>query len=214
MKTFPTIFLIALIELLTLSQLSAQNYTPQTKQEMIEMLAKRCDESPAFIQEILGASVAVESIYNIPASVMLSIIIAESDGLQSTLSKKANNCMGLTKSNEWHGPVYCEFKEVWNDVSFTNETIETCYRVYDSLEDCIFDFAYFITNERRWWYNDAFEKCAMDDTACWIQAMMAVPNEPRCLPASQNWSDNCLNIIHVYGLKLADAKLVKSAVQF
>ncbi|MEZ4961952.1 MAG: glucosaminidase domain-containing protein [Saprospiraceae bacterium] len=199
-----SILVAALLGLLTASTTVAQGYMPQSKEEMVEMLAARCGRSPSGIWEIIHAAEEVKKIFGIPVSVTLAILLVESDGTQSDLCRLANNCLGLTESFDHHGgPVYCKKHLVIDRETGRRDVVEVCFRAYPSIEACLLDFGAFVSSERRWWYADAF-RCPMFDPECWLDAMAGDDKEPGYAADWKNWQENCLNVIRAYNLKLAD----------
>ena len=198
-------FLVAaLLGLLHTLAPAQSSYTPQSKQQMVEMLAARCDTDEARIWEILRAAEEVHRQFKVPVSVTLAIMLVESGGMQSDLCRLANNCMGLTESFDYHnGPVYCKQHETIDRDTGKSSMVTVCFRAYADIESCLMDFGLFVANERRWWYADAY-RCPSFDAACWIDAMAGSHDEPGYAARWKEWREACLNVAEVYNLKLAD----------
>lgn len=184
--------------------LLAQGYTPSTNVEVVKMLSQRIGKSELDTWEIIGYASEVRDVFNIPISVTIAICLVESAGCQSPLCKMTNNCMGLTVSfDNWQGPVYCTEHEEMNKVTGDMYSQKVCFRVYTSIEACMLDFGQFISNERRWWYADAFN-CPDFDSSCWIEALAGNENEIGYPTNWEKWKKACENVINAYNLKLLD----------
>lgn len=181
----------------------SHSYTPQTQEEMIQMLVKRCDTDTATIRKMLNIARHVQDIYGVPASVTMTIMLIESDGLQSEVCRVANNCMGLTRSFDWRGPVYCKKHREYDKLNNRYYEAEVCFRSYSSIEDSMYDFGIFVSNERRWWFADT-DDCPGFDPECWFIALAGGENEPGYPSDYKEWKENCMRVLRAYNLRLAD----------
>jgi flagellum-specific peptidoglycan hydrolase FlgJ len=200
---FAITFGAALNGLLFNTTLGTKGYTPQTQEEMIQLLAKRCNTDTIAMRKILQTAQDVQYMHGVPAAVTMTVLLVESDGLQSQVKRMANNCMGITKSFDWRGPVYCKKHREYDKVNKRYTETDVCFRAYPSIEDSIHDFGVFLTHQKRWWFAD-INDCPGFDYECWFIALAGSENEPGYASDYLAWKDNCMRVLKAYNLKLAD----------
>jgi len=119
------------------------------------------DYQIVFFESIAVDAVVLDDKYGIPAEVTIAQAILESGWGQSELSKKANNYFGVKeyrktkKGGKFETTEYLKGKKV---VKIEN------FRVYDNVEHCLQDRAYWLYNNKRYqdvnWHTlNAFEFC-------------------------------------------------------
>ncbi len=78
--------------------------------------------------------------YKIPASVILAQAIFESNSGNSVLAKKSNNHFGIKCHVEWGGDTIVK----------TDDTLNECFRKYNSIEDSYTDHSLFLKSRSRY----------------------------------------------------------------
>ncbi|MDX2174547.1 MAG: glucosaminidase domain-containing protein [Bacteroidota bacterium] len=78
--------------------------------------------------------------YKIPASVILAQAIFESNSGNSALAKKSNNHFGIKCHLEWGG----------DTITKTDDTLNECFRKYNSIEDSYTDHSMFLKSRSRY----------------------------------------------------------------
>lgn len=92
--------------------------------------------------------------YNIPASVIMAQAIFESQSGSSDLAQKSNNHFGIKCHLEWGGDTILK----------DDDTLNECFRKYESIEDSYTDHSLFLNSRAR--YASLFE-LAMNDYKGW-----------------------------------------------
>ena len=92
-------------------------------------------------------NLAIAEMYRtgIPASIKLGQALLESKAGQSELSRQSNNHFGIKCKDEWTGDKYFQKDDDKNE---KKELIESCFRVYPSIEDSYLDHSAFLTQRR------------------------------------------------------------------
>lgn len=99
-------------------------------------------EQKAFLNQ---ASRAIVNVYNSGAKINPEVVLAQvaletGFGTGDTLSKQANNVLGIKAGKGYTGPTIN--KQTGEQTSSGNEyTVEDDFRVYENIEDCIADYA-------------------------------------------------------------------------
>lgn len=78
--------------------------------------------------------------YKIPASVIMAQAIFESQGGSSDLAKKSNNHFGIKCHLEWGGDTILK----------DDDTLNECFRKYESIEDSYTDHSLFLNSRARY----------------------------------------------------------------
>lgn len=133
------------------------------------------------VEAYVQAAVDLESRTGIAAPVVVAIAIHESS-FNSELFWNSGNPFGIKASRPWKGSTYT----MWHDGE------DTEFRVYNSAEAAVWDFAKFIKS--RPWYADALA-CPMDDYFCFIDGLKRSNTQ---LGYSMNpfWDEAVLDIIY------------------
>ena len=180
------------------TNLSAQpmSYNPN-EDEVILLLANRCNRSILYMDEIVSTAKALKKKYRIPVQVTIGIMLIESNGTQSELANKAGNLFGLTCSFDWDGPKF-EMPHDQYNADGKLVTVWTCFRSYTGgPSNSVEDFGKFISNEKRWWFNRA-KTCPSFDAECWIDGLSEK------YATDPEWGNNIRNAISNYHLKVLD----------
>lgn len=82
----------------------------------------------------------------VPASIKLAQGILESDAGRSHLAKRANNHFGIKCGDDWHGR---EVHQKDDDFDDKGKLIESCFRVYESVEACYVAHSEFLRDPRK-----------------------------------------------------------------
>jgi flagellum-specific peptidoglycan hydrolase FlgJ len=165
--------------------------------EVILLLANRCDRSVVYINEIVEAAKLLKRQERIPVQVTLGILLIESNGTQSELADKTGNLFGLTCSFDWEGPSYQMPHDQYDAETGKLVTVWTCFRSYTGGPSAsVRDFGEFVTHQKRWWFSPAWN-CPAFDADCWLDGLRRYATDP-------NWADNVRNAIQKYQLKVLD----------
>lgn len=190
--------------LLPIANVVPQGYTPTSELETVKMLAKSTGRSTEDVWEIFGYALEIRDLYHIPPSVTVAVCMAESSLGTSPLSKMTNNCFGLKAvPGTWQGMVYCKSHLEKDKGTGSDYQQLACFRSYANLEAGFLDFGEFLSNERKWWYHDAF-LCPDLDPFCWIDAIAGDDDEIGFPTDWRKWKTTCYNVINAYNLRLLD----------
>jgi flagellum-specific peptidoglycan hydrolase FlgJ len=165
----------------------SQNSTPKGNVEDISVrIATLYNADAASVQLYVQAAVDLESSTGIAAVVVVAIAIHESS-FNSVIFSNSGNPFGIKASKPWTGATYSK----WHDGS------ETKFRSYNSPEEAVADFGYFINS--RPWYADALT-CPNQDYRCILNGLKKT-NLEIGYSLNPNWDEAVLNIIEKIGLK-------------
>lgn len=83
----------------------------------------------------------------IPASVIMAQAIVETGGGQSILARRANNHFGIKCKSTWEGATYFYPDD---DRDAQGKMIDSCFRIYDSVEESYRDHSRFLMERERY----------------------------------------------------------------
>ncbi len=197
MKIKIIISVLALVGQLTTYKANAQpNAAKMTEDEVVLILAERCDKGVVYIDKFVKMAKRMRAKYNFPVSLTLAIALLESNGTNSELAQKTGNLYGICCSFDWEGPTYSMPHDQYDDETGKWITAWTCFRVYpNGPEESMADFFSFILSEGRPWYSDAWQ-CNMR-VDCWIQGLSEFATDPA-------WGDKLKEVIERYHLAVFD----------
>ncbi|MDD4921338.1 MAG: glucosaminidase domain-containing protein [Bacteroidales bacterium] len=93
-----------------------------------------------YINKYAGIAVAQQNIHAIPASITLAQGLLESGAGKSDMAKQSNNHFGIKCHNSWKGET----------VTFFDDSMNSCFRKYDSVEDSYEDHSQFLVQGKRY----------------------------------------------------------------
>jgi len=100
----------------------------------------RTEKIKAYIEKHKELAIEQMAKYCIPASVIMAQAIKESGFGISNLAKATNNQFGIKCHNEWGGDSY----------TFNDDSLNECFRKYNSVEDSYNDHSMFLVSRPRY----------------------------------------------------------------
>ena len=120
------------------------------------------DKVQAYIDAYQHIAVMEMDRVGIPASIKMAQGILESGSGQSELARNAKNHFGIKCGGVWEGDTYY----VWDD-----EVVKSCFRVYESVEECYIAHSEFLTDPKKEYrYGPLFE-LERDDYKGWAKGL-------------------------------------------
>lgn len=134
-----------------------------------------------YINTYKNLAKTVQDEFKIPQNVILAIGLLESGAGLSKFSKESNNHFGL-KCYNYDG----------EKVFFTENTINECYRKYNSVEDSYLDFALYLTKNEEYSYLFSFD---IKDYRSWAKELQKNMN-----PQEKAYANKLIFLIESYQL--------------
>jgi len=132
----------------------------------------------------------------VPASIKLAQGILESGSGKSTLARKANNHFGMKCGAVWKGKEY--YKED-DDYDENGKLIKSCFRVFDSANECYIAHSNFLTDSRkRYRYGFLFDLDPKDYKA-WARGLKTAG-----YATSPTYAEKLIAVIESYNLDRFD----------
>ncbi len=132
----------------------------------------------------------------VPASIKLAQGILESGSGKSTLARKANNHFGMKCGPAWKGKEYYKEDDDYDD---NGKLIKSCFRVFDSANECYIAHSNFLTDPRkRYRYGFLFDLDPKDYKA-WSRGLKKAG-----YATSPTYAEKLIKVIESYNLDRFD----------
>lgn len=146
----------------------------------------RTEKIKAYIEKYKELAIEQMAKYHIPASVIMAQAIKESGSGCSNLAKATNNQFGIKCHNEWGGDSY----------TFNDDSLNECFRKYNSIEDSFNDHSLFLISRPRY---AALFKLQITDHYNWCVGLKEAG-----YATAWNYTDELLLIIGAFDLDELD----------
>lgn len=160
----------------------------------ISFSQSRTEKIRAYIETYKELAIEQMAKYNIPASVIMAQAIKESGSGCSNLAKATNNQFGIKCHNEWGGDSY----------TFNDDSLNECFRKYNSIEDSFNDHSMFLISRPRY---AALFKLQITDHYNWCVGLKEAG-----YATAWNYTDELLLIIGAFKLYELDQVNYLSAI--
>jgi flagellum-specific peptidoglycan hydrolase FlgJ len=144
------------------------------------------DKIHNYIQKNKEYAIEQMVLFKIPASVTMAQAIKESDYGNSELAKESNNHFGIKCHKEWGG----------NSFIMDDDTLNECFRKYNSVEESFFDHSMFLKSRPRY---DFLFKLPLGDYSGWCAGLKEAG-----YATSFNYTNDLLIIIDFFNLHELD----------
>lgn len=146
----------------------------------------RTEKVRSYIEKYKELAIEQMAKYHIPASVIMAQAIKESGSGCSNLAKATNNQFGIKCHNEWGGDSY----------TFNDDSLNECFRKYNSIEDSFNDHSMFLLSRPRY---AALFKLQITDHYNWCVGLKEAG-----YATAWNYTDELLLIIGAFDLDELD----------